>query len=558
MEGAVSVCFREQGRDGSSLSNWSQRPDVGVAEPRELRALMIRMTIVRHGLSDMELHEGWDDFGERLALAVRCAGEMPEPRPAIAAKLGAAAVELWLADARVTRACESMLALAASLDEATIVRLLTARLADGEPNVQVRAAKALGEIGRGVGAEAVARLVEHLDEDRAYVDGVGVHAAVALAKMGFQQGITALILRLEDPWATPARALGTIGGAAREQAIALLVDGLLDRNVADHVQDSFLDHLREMGDDLGEQAIAALVLGLESLEHRIRINAAKALLSSPAMSKQIGEEARSNAISILTMQLEDHTDFDYRDFGAAKALGSSGAPIGGRATIALLRACLESASDHLNQLAAESLRRIGGEARQDAYLSLVARLAETPGNTKARSRGILALGEIGDVSDEVIASLAACVEQTTEDRGIRWAAVVALGRIGRGEVPTVVPALLRAVRGTTTRRDPLLIIQAIDALGRIGKGIPKDAVAALVARLGNGQPFTFRDAAAKALGRIGKGIGPSAIAALYGKVNDYSGTVLEALANLHAEGVRIVCGRPWVVDDLARWRLTER
>lgn len=122
----------------------------------------------------------------------------------------------------------------------------------------------------------------------------------------------------------------------------------------------------------------------------------------------------------------------------------------------------------------------------------------------------------------------------TPDQNVRWAAVRALGEIGRVEAAA-------PLRGAMNDENPFVRRAAVQALGMLGANGGEDVSAALVDALADGDPYVRREAI-EALERIGPvGGWDPFVYALQDEFRDVR------MAGLRALGT---CGEPWTIDLL--------
>ena len=419
---------------------------------------------------------------------------------------------------------QSEAAIALAAKGASAVPFLIAALDDKESQVRLLAAWALGEIGDGrsagalalrlgdgdgfvraaamtalvqTGPSAVNALLEALTAEDAYPRQLAACALGAVGDRRATGGLSALVEDVEPGVRRAvAEALGRIGGL---EATGLLVRLLGDEDpvVRRHTVWALRENLapEQLGEEL-EGSGGILIERLGHREEKVRTGATDVLarLGEPAAPLLIralasgdGMVRRQAAEALWHMQTQDHraaepllaaledVDGELRAY-AAGALGG----VGDHRAVEPLIAALKDDHARVRELAVEALGRLGDERAIPALATVL-----HDEEAEMRREAVASLEEIGPAAlDPLMTAL------HDEDREVRAAAAASLGRIGD---PRAVGSLVAALEDldlghtgesaqSARRRRGLLIAalgqmrgnrQAIEALVHLLEVIPR-------------------------------------------------------------------------------------
>jgi len=391
-------------------------------------------------------------------------------------------------------------------------------LRDLNPEVQITAANALGEIGA---QEAVNPLIDELADSH---PEVRLAAARALSKIGDRSAATALArLAAEDPVPEVRNAATRALQELSDRSVKNILHSLSpdDPGVVDQV----LNRLVELGD----AAIPPLTELLNHDNQFIRAIAAEVL----------GTLGKPVTIDLLARLLLD-PDANVR-IVAARALGK----IRHIRSAEKLSHALEDADPKVAGLAANGLELLGDLAVEPVFALL------THPSAEVRARAIDVLGRLRYQG----ACERLCAGLTDNNVWVRIVSAQALGEIGE---PSVAPALVAALDDT----NHIVRAMAAQALGKL-----RDYRASIkLIEMTNDPSDLVRSNTLRALGKIGN---PAAIPLLIKALDDREPEIriaaIEALADLRVTDVieklrRIT--RPWPlsvepreVKEVARWAI---
>ena len=389
---------------------------------------------------------------------------------------------------------------------------LAAALAERDPDLRARAARALAKIGVA-SRDAVPALLASVEDDD---PNVGSSAVRALDEIGFvPRGALPRLIDIaksrKDVYlrAWSVRAIGAVGpeGAAAAPALMEIIARKTDiPSTDDALYDASLEALARTAPGSARPVIAK---ALKSRDASWRAHAARILmeldpaageaLARPVLLKALGERnERVRVAAALTLREHDPSSTaavrtlaaDIEAHGKGETIAAALEKAGSQAVPHLVRV-FETGKPGGRKAAATCLGRLG-PAAAEAVPALVAALEES--DDVMAGVAVRTLGAIGPAAKAAVAALADLLRGRSGP--LASYAAEALGEVGP-DAAAAVPALRQALRGSNhITRD-----KAARALGKIGPAAP-EAVPDLVAALGNG--VAAPNGAVEALGLIGR------------------------------------------------------
>ncbi|MBE9186591.1 HEAT repeat domain-containing protein [Microcoleus sp. LEGE 07076] len=360
--------------------------------------------------------------------------------------------------------------------EAAISALLL-RLENGDEDVRMSAAQALGRLGNASEIVISALLLRLKDEDsmvrREVVQALGGLGNASETVIGF------LVLCLQDEKQMvrheAARALGRLGNAS-EIVINSLLLSLQD---AEHSVHFFAVRGLSRFGHVSEALVSALLLRLEDGDKSVRVMAAQAL-------GNLGN-ASETVISTLLQSLQDGDKLVRCK--AVQALGNLGNT--SESVISALLQSLEDGDEDIRRSAVYALINLGN-ASETVINAVLLHLAD--GHKSVRMMAAQALGNLGNTSEAVISALLLSL-QDGEDR-VRMMAAQALGNLGNTSEAVISALLLSLEDGEDRMR-----MMASEALGNLGN-TSEAVISALLLSLEHEHEWV-RSSAVQALGNLG-------------------------------------------------------
>jgi HEAT repeat protein len=409
---------------------------------------------------------------------------------------------------------------------------LTRALGDGDENVKIAAAKALG---LGGSAAAVPAMIDWLTDPDVKMKIKQV-AADVLGDIGGPEATSALTRSLGDSDSTvrmhAVKALGAIGRRGNGAVVISLIPRLED-DKAD-VRTATIAQLEELGDrraviplvarfgDTAPEARRSAVRAVGKLGDPSAVPALIRLLNDPnedvrtAAVGSLGLLGAVDAIDALTEQLTSGSD-TYRQ-KVAYALGQIAAvPRSGKAGEDAMRTLVQNLEVPATRNAAKEALHVAGKAAVPALVAhLQGRIHGHPASA------VTLLADAGD--PRATATLAAELErgrvamplvlQALGATGDPQALVPVLGALASKDAAIRLAAMeaLRPLLGSDARAGDVLIehltdtdleirVLAAEYLGTLGVG---SATGKLTALSGTGNPMRLRHVAIDALGEIGR------------------------------------------------------
>ena len=326
-----------------------------------------------------------------------------------------------------------------------------------------------------------------------------------------------------------------------------------------------------VGPNKSTKVLPALTAALrDDTEERLREAAAVAL---GRLGERQGSRAPNDRVSFeapregLIAALRTDKSGKVRR-AAAEALGRLEA-VEAAPAVDVLAAALKDPDPATRTAAAESLRRIGADAR-DAVPALREALEDVAAPAATRVQAALALGNIGGPALPAVPELTAALAPANPPQ-VRRAAAATLGRLGKGAAEAAGPlgkvlvdragsdvelrraaaaaldglgpdagAALKALQDALTDDDRFVRGLALHALGRMGAELASDrksVVAAVLARL-NDRVVEVRVAALETLGALGPdGLGPD-LGLVVGRIGETSRDSQKAVRDAAQEALK--------------------
>ena len=361
-------------------------------------------------------------------------------------------------------------ALAETRDPA-LVPTFTGLLDDSEPRVQVKAAEALGQLGR---REASGKLLGVLDSSRS--PQLTIAAATALDQLGDARGRQALAKSLKDKNdTTKLRAALYLAGVGDRDAKKLL-GSIIDRNLAaDAAQLEILPVLAQSGDARAREQLLTRLSGGGTTEARLIVASALWRLGEPRGRSYLQDQAKKPGPEQLKAAqalaaLDEPVDAELfrtplrqgQVHPAVRLLAISGLGYGGqREDLSLIEPLLEKSDDApLRQAAAAAIVRLTGAdpavlAMQDVGWATGALQGESE---LGRDDAVAVLGAVGN--EAAVAVLGRAL-RTGADAKTRRQAAQALGELRDR-------ASLLALKDGLQDSDPEVRKEVITSLSNVG------------------------------------------------------------------------------------------
>ncbi len=420
------------------------------------------------------------------------------------------------------------------LDDSSVASKHVLLLGNADTDVQLAAVKVLGELGDSSVASKLVLLLGNADKD------VRAATAEALGKLGDRSVATELVKLLKDTnqdeniRQAAAEALGKLGDSSG------LIKLLEDTTTSSYLRWQAVYVLRDLG---GSSVAPALVKLLEDTDINVRRR----------VPDSLGKLGDSSVAPALIKLLEDK-DANVRQL-AAQTLGQ----LGNRSAVSNLKKLLNDTNtkDKVQQAVVESLGQLGDKSVTNKLVEL---LNDTNTKDDVRQAAAKALGNLGDnsVANELVKLL------ENKDKDVRQSTATALGQLGDNSDVSILRTLLED-KDTNVRR------AAAEALGQLGdnSGVPtlvkllkdsdtnvREGAAEALGQLGDnsGVPTLIklladsqwyaRRAAADALGKLGdRSVAPALVPLLADDDTDVRRAAAEALGRLKAEGTEAILSR---------------
>jgi HEAT repeat protein/predicted Ser/Thr protein kinase len=365
----------------------------------------------------------------------------------------------------------SALATLAETHDAALVPTFTALLDDSEPRVQVKAAEALGQLGR---REAAPRLLSLLDGSRP--PPLTVAAATALDQLGDARGRQALTRAMTGKSdSARLRAALYLSGTGDRDAKKLLNSSIDKGLVADAAQLEILPALAQSGDARARERLVARLAGGGTPESRLVVASALWRLGEPRGRAYLQEQAKRPGPGQLKATqalaaLDEPVDAEVfravlrqsQAHPAAKLLAVTGLGYSGqRDDLQLMEPLLEQRDDaSLRQGAAAAVVRLTGAdpavlAMQDVGWATGA----LQGESALRDDAVAVLGTVG--SADAMAALGRLLRNSPDAKVRREAARALADAKDR--------ASLLALKEGLRDSDAEVRKEVIAALGSVGR-----------------------------------------------------------------------------------------
>lgn len=381
-------------------------------------------------------------------------------------------------------------------DTPEVIKALQKALSDGKEDVRNSASYALSEIGPE--AKAAGLELERALKDPS--DNIRSHAALALARYDHRrraQAVAALVEKLNDKdWLARSVAAGTLEkfGPVAEAAVPRLVELLDD-------QRTIREHAAEALGRIGPAARVAIPRLIAELEGADELNEDCKYETFFALWRIAKDDTHASEVAVRAMiaYMENPKRPDFRRRDVAHLLGSYGAKAK-EALPVLKRIAQEEGQPPLARIAAASAYvRLGGET--SVALPVLIQFAKQPDisgstyNSNTQGEAVEALGELGPTAKEAVPVLLPWLTSTKNERPYFEQVALALARIdpaNQTEAPVL--ALTKLVNAEYRRGAE----DAAETLGHLGpKAVPVLAAMLKDDRLGR------RKAAARALSELG-------------------------------------------------------